>query len=328
MSVRSIRTFPFVSTTLLSSLAAMGCGGVSDPSTIEPDPDPADVTAPMVVSTTPAAGAAGVAADTKIVVVFSEPMDPATVEAAYASSDLPLESVSLNWNADLTELTITPDQELLYAEGIGTDPSAVTARTYSLSLGEGASDVNANRMAAPLQLAFATKKRMSAAAGLDDSLTRVRVGGTLLGISNDIWIGDNAVNSTYRSYISFDLSPLPSGIEIASAQFSARQLAPEGLPYGSLGAVMTHHVSFASLNDLANLPAISLPGTYSEDGTSESKSIDVTPQVADDIANRTARNSRSQYRLQIDVATNNNGVTDKAVFAKGTFEMNVVYLAD
>ncbi|HSD89524.1 MAG TPA: Ig-like domain-containing protein [Kofleriaceae bacterium] len=290
--------------------------------------DPTDVTAPMVVSTMPAANATGIGAGSKIVVVFSEPMDPATIEAAYASSDLPTASVSLNWNEDLTVLTITPSQELAYAEGIGTDPSAVTAKAYSLSIGSGAADLAGNRLAAPLELVFATKKRMSAVVSLDDSLTRVWLGGTLLSSSNDIWIGDNAVDNTYRSYITFDLAPLPTGIALESAQFSARQLAPVGLPYGSLGAVKTHHVSFATLNNLASLQAMSLPGTYSEDGTAESKAMDVTAQVADDLLNRTVRGNHTQYRLQIDTPTNNNATTDKAIFAKGTFEMNVVYVAD
>src|SRR5689334_15730495 len=103
---------------LLSCAAVSGCGSVSD-SGPGPQPDPNDTVSPRVVSTTPTANATGVVADTKLVIVFDEPMDPATVEAAYTSTDLPLEQISLNYNADQTAFTITPVQPLVYAQGIG-----------------------------------------------------------------------------------------------------------------------------------------------------------------------------------------------------------------
>ena len=305
-----------------------GCGDVvTEPGGPGPMPDPNDTTSPRVVSTTPSASATGVGADTKLVIQFDEPMDPATVEAAYSSADLPLEQISLNFNADQTELTITPVKPLVYAEGMGTDPSAIPAKTYSIAISQAATDLAGNPLDAPLALSFATKRRMTASFPLDSTLTRVALGGTLLASSNDIWVGDNAVDNTYRAYITFDMTAMPANIDVESAQFSSRQLPPVGAPY-NLGAVMAHHVSFATLNGFGSMQAISIPGMYSQDGNVESKIIDVTPQVADDLAHRTERNSRTQYRLQIDTATNANAVTDRAVFAKDTFQLTAVYVAD
>lgn len=320
---RSVRRS--LATALVSAAAASGCGDVmSDPGD---DEQPADTTPPAIASTTPTANETGVGATTKIVVTFTESMDPATVEAAYSSADLPASQASFAWNEANTVLTINADAGLDYAEGIGTDPSAVPAKTYTISIGTGATDYAGNALEAPLALTFATKRRMVAAFGLDAALTRVSLGGSLLGPSNDMWIGDNAVDNTYRSYVTFDLSTLPSDAVVESAQYAARQLAPEGAPY-NLGAVMAQHLSFPTLNNLGSVQPISLPGAYSQDATAESKAIDVTSQVADDILHRAERNSRSQYRLQIDQATNSNSTTDKAIFAKGTFEMTVVYVAD
>jgi hypothetical protein len=306
-------------------LLASGCTD-ADPAT-GPDPDPEDTTAPMVVSTTPTAAATAVGADAKIVITFSEQMDPATVEAAYASQQLPLDKVSMSWNADGTVLVISPDQPLAYAEGTGTDLSAVTPLAYGITIGAEAADLAGNPLGVALELTFSTKRRMAAAFGLISDLSRTALGGTLLGSSNDAWVGDNAVDNTYRSYLTFDLAALPATATIESASFSARQLPSEGAPY-TIGAVNAYHLTFSTMNNVGAIAPMSFPGSFSEDGTSESKSIDVSSQVADDVAHRIEREHHSQYRLQIDTPTNANSTTDRAVFAKGTFEMSVVYVAD
>jgi hypothetical protein len=64
---------------------------------------------------------------------------------------------------------------------------------------------------------------------------------------------------------------------------------------------------------------------WSPGRTLENKTIDVSPQVIDDVANRVARNHRSQYRLQIDVATNND---DIAQFSKSSLVLGAIYVVD
>ena len=60
----------------------------------------------------------------------------------------------------------------------------------------------------------------------------------------------------------------------------------------------------------------------------ESKSIDVTPQVQEDVALHVERNDRSQFRLQIDTPTNGNGVNDRTIFSRASFLMTLVYTAN
>lgn len=309
-------------------LAVTGAGCASDPAGMDPDIDPEDTTAPRVVDTVPAANQAGVPASEKIVVTFSEQMDPATVESAYSSSQLPLDKVSFEWNPGGTVLTIRPDAPLLYSEGTGTDPLAVPPLTYGITIGAGAADLAGNPLGTPMNLSFATKRRLVASFGVDTTLTRVTV--TISSLANtEIMIGDASTDATYRSYLTFDLSALPANSVIEEAQFSARQLAAEGAPY-NMGPVNVHHITY---NDVINgvlsaAQATSLPGVFSADAIVETKTIDVTSQVQDDVANRAQRNHRSQYRLQIDQATDGDGIVDRAIFAKNTFQMTAVYVVD
>lgn len=73
---------------------------------------------------------------------------------------------------------------------------------------------------------------------------------------------------------------------------------------------------------------MSVPGAFSSDANVESKSIDVTPEVQDDVINRTARSNHSQFRLAVDLATDNDQIVDKAIFAKDTFSMSITYVVD
>src|SRR5690606_11161156 len=83
-----------LTTALLLAVAGAGCGSVDTDDDTNPDVDPDDTTAPAIASTEPATGATGVRENEKIHVTFSEPMDQASVEAAYSSADLPADQVT------------------------------------------------------------------------------------------------------------------------------------------------------------------------------------------------------------------------------------------
>jgi len=316
-----------LSTALLLAVASAGCA--SDPATEEnPDIDPTDETAPAVSDTQPAASATAVHEDEPIRVTFSEPMDQASVEAAYASADLPADQVTFAWSPDGKVLTITSMAPLAYAEGAGTDPTMVTPKTFSITIGSSATDLAGNALAAPLDLSFSTRRRMIALFGIHEDLTRVTLGNTSYAMS-ELMIGDGATNNIYRSYVTFDLATLPAGAEVERAQFEGRQLTPTNAPY-SLGVVNVQHVSYAStLGSVMNAaPATSLPGMMSNNAVLEPKKIDVTAQVIDDVTHRAERSDRSQYRLQIDVATNSNQIIDRANFARSSFVLGAIYVVD
>lgn len=316
-----------LTTALLFAVAGVGCASVpaNEPN---PDVDPNDTTAPAGASTEPAANAIGVRNDEKIHVTFSEPMDQESVEAAYASTDLPAEQVTFAWSPDGKVLTITPTSPLQYAEGTGTDPTTVTAKTYSISIGTDATDLAGNPLAEPIELSFATRRRLLALFGLDLNLTRVTLATTSYA-ATEIFVGDQTNTSTYRSYLTFDLSTLPGDAEVEKAQFQGRQLLTEGAPY-AMGAVSVQHLTFTSTlaTALNSTLTISVPGTLSIDATQEIKTVDVTSQVIDDVAHRVERSDRSQYRLQIDQATNGDTTADRATFGKNTFVLGAIYTVE
>jgi hypothetical protein len=314
---------------LCIALTATACGGVSSTDGDMMMGDPADTLAPRIVSTTPATDEVGLGADTKIVVVFSEPMDPATVEAAYASEQVPLDKVSTQWNADQTVLTISPDQPLAYGTGNGNSPNPADRLTYSITIGTGATDLVGNPLESDFALSFSTKIRMFTTATLAPSLSRTTLGGSALAENINVIAGDATLaNLAYRGYVSFDLSKLPADITVEKAKFAARQMPVEGTPYTSLGALQAYHVSFTTMTDVSNVLSISNPGVFSEDAVMQSKSIDVSSQVGDDVAHRVERGNLSQYRLQFDTLFDNDGDFDRATFAKDTFEMSIEYLTD
>src|SRR5262249_46503368 len=144
----------------------MACGAVTKPPSgddVQPDAGGGDDTAPTVLSTTPADGATGVAADATITIAFSEAMDRASVEAAWRSHDLPARAVDFAGNAGDDTLVVTPHAPLELAEGAGVDPSIVAARVYHVGLAATASDAAGTPLAAAVTIGFATRKRMTAA---------------------------------------------------------------------------------------------------------------------------------------------------------------------
>lgn len=326
MSLRQSFVRRSLTTTALLAFAGAGCA--TDPVTDDPDIDPDDTTAPAVATTQPVADAAGVRSDEQIHVTFSEPMDQASVEAAYASTDLPAGEVTFAWNPDGTVLTITPTSPLAYAEGAGTDPDMVTARTYHITIGAGATDLAGNALPEPMELSFTTRRRLVALFGLDLDLTRVTLG-NIAYAATEIMVGDFTNTAKYRSYLTFDLTTLPASAEVEQAQFQGRQLLTEGTPY-SLGNVGVQHLTFTSTLavTLNAVTPTSLPGAISADPMQGIKMIDVTSQVIDDVAHRAERNDRSQYRLQFDQDTNGDGIADRATFGKNTFVLGVMYVVD
>lgn len=100
----------------------------------------ADTTAPVIISTTPANGATGVAINTAIVVTFSEAMDPATVTASTFS----IAGVSGTVAYTGTTATFTPASSLAYST------------TYMATVTKGVKDAAGNALASNSSWTFTT----------------------------------------------------------------------------------------------------------------------------------------------------------------------------
>ncbi len=120
-----------------------------------------DTLPPQITATSPADGAEGVLRDTELSIVFDEAMNRESVEAAYASDDLPRQSVEFSWSSDGRELHVTPLAPLAYAEGADL---GLAARVYSFSFVEGATDAAGNALP-PATFAFRTLRQITQRVG-------------------------------------------------------------------------------------------------------------------------------------------------------------------
>jgi len=108
----------------------------------------ADNIKPTVVSITPANGSQEVSLKDSVVVTFSEPMDTASVRAAFSIS--PALSGTIAWSG-LAKLKFKPSQIM------------AVRRAYAVNIDTAARDINGNRMAAAFNASFITDRVVYAA---------------------------------------------------------------------------------------------------------------------------------------------------------------------
>jgi len=271
-----------------------------------------DSTIPTITSFSPVPNATGVAADTNIIVTFSEPMNRGKTQAAYTSTDIPSALAAFTWNDAGTVLTINPADDLSYADGTSLDTKA---RTYNVAFADVAEDVAGNKLART-NLAFQTlrkltlkMRRLSAFDGwVDDAGTVLSTDGT------NIWIGDTAGNGSTRGFLTFDIGSLPATLAtVDRAEAFAYQMTVVGTPYATLGGAITaEHVTYDALNAAAfSSAALRTAGAFSDNATTGWKKADVTSSVREDFARRESRGARSQFRLAFPAATNSNAAVDR-----------------
>lgn len=119
-----------------------------------------------------------------------------------------------------------------------------------------------------------------------------------LSIGNFLNSTPPAEASEMRSMSTFDLTPLPAGAHVVSAVVTLTQFSVPGTAYvGRAPAILDHVNIGASLSgdDFDGGTLASNIGTLSADATLGPKSLDVTAQVAADVA---AGRTRSSFRLR------------------------------
>lgn len=302
---------------------------------IDDDPDPGDVTPPTVVFVTPAPQEAGVLPDVVIVVGFSEPMDGASVEAAYASSSLPPDAVEMSWNGAGDRLTIRPKQPLGLNEGEGVIPQLVPLVTYSFVLGTAARDRAGNALQESFSTSFTTARRLTASFEPDEFLTRTVIVTdpvTLPGEPKEtLLVGDSSAdgvlfNSPVRSVLTFDFGLLPfTTVEIEAA--SIQSVVEVTGDLAGLGDLLAHHVVYEAVDAEA---ADGEPMSTSVVTLGEGSSFfhEVTDPVRDDFEHRNERSDRSQYRLEFENTHNGDNSTDRLHIGYGRLRLFITYLSE
>ncbi|WP_309572642.1 Ig-like domain-containing protein, partial [Deinococcus sp.] len=211
---------------LLLALSLTACGGGT--------PGPV-AGAPELLAVSPANGTVGVHKDTNIELSFNQPMNRASVEAAYVSfsEGLRRDQVAFLWNANSTKVTVDPKNDLSYAEG------TAAPITYSFLVGASAASLSGGALkekAASFKTARLFTSVLGSQAALDgytsgrDALySNAAVGGNVAragGMTDMIPAGGTATVSV-RAFFSFDLSGLPltmSPEDISAATLSLEQV--------------------------------------------------------------------------------------------------------
>lgn len=292
---------------LLMTLSLTACGGgMSGPS----------AGAVELLAIHPMNGAVGVRKDTTIELSFNQPMNRASVEAAYVSfSDgLRRDQVIFVWNANSTKVTVDPTADLAYAAG------TAIPLTYSFLVGSSAASQSGGTLketVASFQTARRFTRVLESQAALD-GYTSSRdaayssgvVGGTSArtGGMSDI-VPEGYATVSVRAFFSFDLSGLPLTVtpeDISAATLSLAQVTVyPSSTYSDMttaeATLILEHVSYGPQLTTADFatPVLDLvTPVFSSDATITRRSADVLTQVRDDLANRAPRGERTQYRLR------------------------------
>jgi hypothetical protein len=284
-----------------------------------------DTEAPTIVTTLPLDGATGVKSNSAIEIQFSEPMDTASVEAAYQSADLPPEAVTFAWNDDATWLTIVPNEDLEYASGA--DPAEVLAKGYVLTLASTAADPSGNTLADDATLSFTTLREITVKLLPIPELS----GHVVLEAqthSVTIQAGDTLGNDADRGLMSFDLSSVPETYQLLSALIVANQSTVTHDPFTDLSLnadpakLMLFHRSHGSRVEGASvLPGVAT-GMLSNSAKLGSRSVTVMGAVSTDLKARVERNNLTQFGLQFPAISDNDADIDKVTFTGVALQLN------
>lgn len=293
-------------------------GSTTDPVVEEP---------PQVISTSPADGENGVPIDAVIVVTFSGPMDEAATEAAWESDDLPASEVTMSWNEAGDELTITPNEPLLYAEG--DDPDTLDPLSYAATIGASARNLAGDTLEEPFTLEFATVRSIAYAELVTESdLTGHLVEGSNDPNTNFIWVGDGATDDQYKGFVAIDLSGLPEDvIDFSQAVlFVNHGSVAAGTPYDDLGVVNLWPLDYEDLDQAAfsATPWTEVGLVFSDSPASGWRTADVLGFLEQAYAGGTGF---SQFRLEFSFPHDDDGVPDIAHFDADTAVIIVSYTA-
>jgi len=287
---------------------------------------------PRIVSVSPVDGARGVANDVQIVITFNVPMDQAQTEAAYQSEGIPSTAVTFSWNDEGTQLTITPNDPLDYPSG--TNPAAVESRPISIFLSASARDQAGNHLAAPAEFSFALLRQinLSIPAQQNRDLTGSWRSNDTYGQGNcarnqdTVCVGDSGNGGVqYKGFMSFDLSGLPTSMaQLSSARLNFQITQRTGNPFNGLGDLLVDHAAFEAIGpDAFEADPLATVGALNGGGNAGTViQADVRAALAVDVGSR----ARTQFRLEFEQVTNDNGNQDTLISVWDTQRIDVSYL--
>jgi hypothetical protein len=260
--------------------------------------------APWVLKVAPATYLKGVALNANFVITFSEPMDKASVEAAFSFDDATPGKFS--WNADATVMTFNPDANFEYNDV----PSWTLANTAKDAQGKALKSKSAGEFSV-LKLSKVVLKGQAAFDGTVYAPAVQVLGPNAIANDNTFDVG-----TWQRGFVSFDLSQLPADTtKIESAELRVYQTQHDATAYtAATGKLNVQSVTYGTLdagdwgramNQFCLGGCANLQSTLSTSAANGWKSVDALGMVGLDWGMREERGMRSQFRLVF--ANENNG---------------------
>ncbi|WNZ59560.1 Ig-like domain-containing protein [Myxococcus sp. MxC21-1] len=298
-----------------------------------------DTTAPTILNTTPGQASIGVARDTVIEVLFSEPMDKNSVQAAFAiTSPAGLNSGSFSWNEAETVMTYT------------SPASAAYGTTVAWQISTFAKDKNGNALQDIAKQEFRIVRQATMTMPLIYSASGTITAGSSVRHYRSYnsyeleRIGDNGAQQGSRLFLAFKLDTLPfDTIRINQATIRWWLSLRLGNPFEKLGPLLLEPVDVGeslpqSHAEETENPVLTAaytarplaPGfTIAEADTGTPGQFDVTSYVTTNWARRDEANYRSQFRIRFTSETDNDRDTDELRSSPTTHptlaELEVIY---
>lgn len=298
-----------------------------------------DTQPPTVASTSPVAASYANPLAANVTVTFSEDVDKASAQAAFQIlSPAGHNTGSFTWTDGRT-MVFNPDTNFVLSDYV------------SCRVSTAVKDLAGNYLAANYNFGFTVVRPGSmniySSAALDGWIWSSN--SQPYTTSTYVYTGDNSINAYSRSFVSFDLSALPSTTTaITAATLNLYQESLSGSPY-ALGSLYTERVDYGAALDFADLtiapkqhlskivqicdPFCHLVAQYADDlytlsttTTTGWKSVGVLTSAANAFSGRAANGNRCQFRMRFATNTDSDGFQDWAVLTSGDAASNRPYL--
>ncbi len=138
--------------------------------------------------------------------------------------------------------------------------------------------------------------------------------------------GDDTGNRQSKVFMGFEVPTFPESADFEEVVLKISQNSPTGVPFG-LGAVKLFHINTEVVGIASFSSALSDIGDFSIDETPGPRSADVRAEFLADLANRTVRGDRTQFRLEFPTPTNSDNIRDQVRFSRASIAMTVTYVA-
>lgn len=284
-------------------------------STTGPAPDS---TPPEPLGQLPADLATGVERTASITILFSEPMDTASVEGAFAiTSPIGYSTGAFSWNNAGTEMTYKPSADFDY----GVDVNWQVSTT--------AKDLAGNTLQAPITGTFRTVRVQTTTIPFDPLTSGYLslpdyAGHTYIEMTASA--GALSDNSFHRIFIGFKLDSLPDNLKrITHGTLKWWVTAKQGDPFVKFGSLLLEPVNIGEKLDtssgFADPPQEAIDDFHAQplsdptyvhlNSSSTYGEIDTTALLITDWQNRLVRSRRTQYRLRFEKESTTNGTTDR-----------------